>query len=37
MIWQFSNVTGRKRNQDKLKMMLKVVNERAKCGITTLD
>lgn len=27
MIWQFSNVTGRKRNQDKLKMMLKVVRE----------
>ncbi|WP_298498792.1 PAS domain S-box protein [uncultured Algibacter sp.] len=27
MIWQFSDITGRKRNQDKLKMMLKVVRE----------
>ncbi len=27
MIWQFSNITGRKRNQDKLKMMLNVVRE----------
>ena len=27
MIWQFSDITGRKRNQDKLKTMLKVVRE----------
>jgi PAS domain S-box-containing protein len=27
MIWQFSDVTGRKRNQDKLKMMLSLVRE----------
>ncbi|MGB5418953.1 sensor histidine kinase [Algibacter sp.] len=27
MIWQFSDITGRKRNQDKLKMMLNVVRE----------
>ncbi|MFD0837305.1 PAS domain S-box protein [Mariniflexile aquimaris] len=27
MIWQFSNITSRKRNQDKLKIMLKVVRE----------
>lgn len=27
MIWQFSDITGRKRNQDKLKMMLNVVRD----------
>ncbi|ALJ06236.1 histidine kinase [Pseudalgibacter alginicilyticus] len=27
MIWQFSDITGRKRNQDKLKLMLNVVRE----------
>ena len=27
MIWQFSDITGRKRNQDKLKMMLNVVKD----------
>ncbi|WP_067149938.1 sensor histidine kinase [Pseudotamlana agarivorans] len=27
MIWQFSDITNRKRNQDKLKLMLRVVRE----------
>ena len=27
MIWQFSNITGRKRNQDKLKTMLNLVRD----------